>query len=66
MKTAEIIAQDWSRIKTGDEVVVIDESHEYTAVIDAKTDNSQVIWTLGNDNSRRAHDYRDGILILPL
>ncbi|QDG88179.1 hypothetical protein [Pseudarthrobacter sp. NIBRBAC000502770] len=66
MKTAEIIAQDWSWIEPGDGVVVIEESDEFTAVIDTKTEDSHVVWTVGKGNCRRALDYRDGILILPL
>lgn len=59
------IVQDWTRLETGDRVVVIDAGVESPATIDTKTDDSAVVWVLGSSGRlRRALDYREGVVLV--
>jgi hypothetical protein len=62
------VPQDWSKIKVDDHVTVIDnKSLGYEAIIDAKTQDSTIIWIRRTDlGTRQLMDHRDGLLLVPL
>lgn len=60
--------QDWSNIEVDDHVKVIDnKSASYKAIIDAKTQDSTIIWIRRTDlGTRQLVDHRDGMLLVPV
>jgi hypothetical protein len=62
------VPQDWSNIEVDDLVKVVDnKSTGYKAVIDAKTQDSTIIWIRRTDlGTRQLVDHRDGLLLVPL
>jgi|RhiMetStandDraft_4_1073278.scaffolds.fasta_scaffold06486_5 hypothetical protein len=60
------VNQDWSRLKAGHSVVLIENGLESIATVDAITDDSSVIWILSvHDGQRRAIYYREGVVLVP-
>jgi hypothetical protein len=62
------LPQDWSKIEVDDRVKVIDnKSTGYEAIIDAKTQDSTIIWIRRTDlGTRQLVDHRDRLLLVPL
>jgi hypothetical protein len=59
------IAQNWSTLQTGQHVDVIESpSRRYPATIDEFTEDKSVVWVLA-EGTRRAFDYREGVVIAP-
>lgn len=59
------MAQNWSLLKAGQEVLVTEgPDSRYHAIIDDLTEDRSVVWVIG-DGTRRAFDYREGVVITP-
>lgn len=60
------IAQNWSALEAGQPVLVTEHpSLQYPATIDELTDDNTVVWIIAG-STRRAFDYREGIVIAPV
>lgn len=65
METMNVVAQDWAQLEAGDHVSVVEPGQDaYEAHVNAKTDDSTVIW-IDSPRGRRAFDFREGIRVTP-
>jgi hypothetical protein len=63
VESINVSAQNWAQLEAGDRVSVFEPGQEaYEATLNAKMDDSTVIWIDG-PGARRAFDFRDGIRV---
>ncbi|MEO5314662.1 hypothetical protein PV772_11175 [Pseudarthrobacter sp. CC12] len=59
------VAQNWSALTAGQSVVITESSAlQYSGTVDELTEDKTVLWIIAG-TSRRAFDYREGVVVVP-